>query len=157
VRVDNRLIHGQILEAWIPYLKISAIFVVDDEVASDFFRETVIRMAVPSGIKVHICSVSEFSKEYSFHRGNAAKSIVLFSNISDAWTAYGLGFRFDHLNIGNVYNEVCKICCTPAVLLSDSDISHINHLRDAGVKIELQRVPREKAIDLFEVVSKMQA
>jgi PTS system mannose-specific IIB component len=157
VRVDNRLIHGQILEAWIPCLNITSIFVVDDEVASDLFRETVIRMAVPSGIKVHICTVDEFAREYPFHRGKAPKSIVLFSKINDAWTAYSLGFHFDHLNIGNVYNEVCKICCTPAVLLNESDIQHINRLRDAGVKIEVQRVPREKPIDLFEIVGKMQA
>lgn len=156
MRVDNRLIHGQILEAWIPFLKISSIFVVDDEVASDLFRETVIRMAVPSGIKVIICSVSEFAQKYPFHRGSAPKSIVLFSKITDAWKAHCLGFHFDYLNIGNVYNEDCKICCTPAVLLSDGDIQNINHLRDAGVKIELQRVPREKPIDLFEIVQKMQ-
>ena len=50
VRVDNRLVHGQILEAWVPFIKAKCIFVVDDNSASDFFCETVIRMAVPSEI-----------------------------------------------------------------------------------------------------------
>lgn len=157
VRVDNRLIHGQILEAWIPFLKTKTIVVVDDEVASDVFRETVIRMAVPSGIRVIICGVSEFAQNHPFHRGSAPRTIVLFSKIADAWTAYRLGFQFDQLNIGNVYNEECKLCCTPAVLLSDADIGHINSLKDAGVRIELKRVPREKPIDLFEIVRKMRA
>jgi sorbose PTS system EIIB component len=157
VRVDNRLVHGQILEAWVPFLRASCVVVVDDQVASDFFRETVIRMAVPSGVEVVISNVSEFAANYPFNRGSGPKTIVLFSKISDAWTARRLGFQFDQLNIGNIYNEECKLCCTPAVLLSDGDIRDINKLRDAGVKIELRRVPREKPIDLFEIVRKMQS
>lgn len=157
VRVDNRLIHGQILEAWIPYLKASCIVVVDDQVVADFFRETVIRMAVPSGIRVVVCGVAEFAEGHTFGRGRGPKTIVLFSKISDAWKARCLGFLFDQLNIGNIYNEECKVCCTPAVLLSDTDIQDISRLRDAGVKIELRRVPREKSVDLFEIVRNMES
>jgi mannose/fructose/N-acetylgalactosamine-specific phosphotransferase system component IIB len=157
VRVDNRLIHGQILEAWIPFLKASCIVVVDDQVVSDFFRETVIRMAVPSGVRVIVCGVAEFAEGYSFGRGKGPKTIVLFSKTSDARKARSLGFLFDQLNIGNIYNEECKVCCTPAVLLSDADIEDINSLRDDGVKIELRRVPREKPVDLFEIVRNMES
>jgi mannose/fructose/N-acetylgalactosamine-specific phosphotransferase system component IIB len=54
VRVDNRLVHGQILEAWVPFVEARCIMVVDDNSAGDFFCETVIRMAVPSDIEVNI-------------------------------------------------------------------------------------------------------
>ncbi len=155
VRVDNRLVHGQILEAWVPFLKIACILVADDQVASDFFRETVIRMAVPGDVKVIVCSVAALSHEHRFVRGRGPKTIVLFNTISDACTARRLGFSFDTLNIGNIYNEECRLCCTPAVLLSDEDVQAIIGLRDAGVKVELQQVPREKPIDLLEIVSKM--
>jgi mannose/fructose/N-acetylgalactosamine-specific phosphotransferase system component IIB len=157
VRVDNRLVHGQILEAWVPFLRVSCIVVVDDHVASDFFHETVIRMAVPRGVKVIVCGVAEFAETYPFNRGRGPKTIVLFSKVSDAWTARRLGFLFDQLNIGNIYNEECKLCCTPAVLLSDDDIRDIIGLRDAGVKIDLQQVPLEKPVDLFEIVRNMQS
>jgi mannose/fructose/N-acetylgalactosamine-specific phosphotransferase system component IIB len=140
VRVDNRLVHGQILEAWVPFLKASCIVVADDQVASDFFRETVIRMAVPSEVQVVI------------RRGSGPSTIVLFSTVSAAWTAYRLGFRFDKLNIGNIYNEECRLCCTQSVQMSDGDIRDITGLRNAGVQVEFRRVPREKPIDLFEIV-----
>jgi len=79
VRVDNRLVHGQIIEAWVPHLKIAQIIVVDDEVASDFFRETVIKMAVPSEMVVKIKSVEDFVREALGEAQGGARSIVLFS------------------------------------------------------------------------------
>ena len=155
MRVDNRLVHGQILEAWVPFLKASCIVVADDQIASDFFRETVIRMAVPSEVQVVISGVAEFAENNAFQRGSGPTTIVLFSTVSAAWTAYRLGFRFEKLNIGNIYNEECRVCCTKSVQMSDEDIRDITGLRNAGVQIELRRVPREKPIDLFEIVRSM--
>jgi mannose/fructose/N-acetylgalactosamine-specific phosphotransferase system component IIB len=66
VRVDNRLVHGQILEAWVPFLQAACIIVVDDHVAGDFFRETVIKMAVPSEVEVIVSSVKSFSTNFTY-------------------------------------------------------------------------------------------
>lgn len=152
VRVDNRLVHGQILEAWIPFIKADCIVVVDDLTASDMFRETVIRMAVPREVTVIISDVEEFVRTIPFQAGNGHRTIVLFGAIASARRAFELGFRFGKLNIGNIYNDSCVICCTPSVLLSESDIQDAMFLRDSGVRIELRRVPREKPLDFFEIV-----
>lgn len=152
VRVDNRLVHGQILEAWVPFLQASCIVVVDDQVASDYYCESVIRMAVPREVEVVICGMREFAESHSFHQGSGQKTIVLFSKISDALTVYRLGYRFERLNIGNVYNENCQLCCTPSVLLSDVDLCDISALHGEGVKIELRRVPREKPVNFDDVI-----
>ena len=152
VRVDNRLVHGQILEAWVPFLRASCIVVVDDRVASDYYCETVIRMAVPREVEVVICGTKEFAETHSFHQGSGQKTIVLFSKISDALTVHRLGYRFEKLNIGNVYNENCQLCCTPSVLLSDVDLRDISVLHGEGVKIELRRVPREKPVDFDDII-----
>lgn len=157
VRVDNRLVHGQILEAWVPFLRASCIVVVDDQVASDFFQETVIRMAVPREVQVIISGLKEFAETYSFTQGYGKKTIVLFSTVTAALTVHRLGFRFAKLNIGNVYNENCLICCTPSVLLSDKDISDITHLHDEGVQIEVRRVPKEKPVDFYDIVQKLKS
>jgi mannose/fructose/N-acetylgalactosamine-specific phosphotransferase system component IIB len=133
-------------------LRASCIIVVDDHVASDYFCESVIRMAVPREVEVIICGLKEFAETYSFQQGIGKKTIVLFSKIADALTVYRLGFRFDKLNIGNVYNEECKIRCTASVLLSDGDVRDLSALRAEGVQIDLQPVPREKPVDYFDIV-----
>lgn len=153
VRVDNRLVHGQILEAWVPFIKAKCIFIVNDNAASDFFCETVIRMAVPSEIEVNILPVEDFARNYTYNREGGKRSIVLFSNIADACKAYKLGFHFDKLNIGNIHNEKYKLCCAPSVFLCDNEISDvITLLENAGVLVELKRVPREKAVNIREVL-----
>jgi mannose/fructose/N-acetylgalactosamine-specific phosphotransferase system component IIB len=153
VRVDNRLVHGQILEAWVPFIKAKCIFVVEDNAASDFFCETVIRMAVPSEIDVNIVSVEDFARNYAYKQENGKKTIVLFSNIADACRAYKLGFHFDKLNIGNIHNEKYKLCCAPSVFLCDTEIQEIlTLLENKGVLIELKRVPREKAVNIREAL-----
>ncbi len=155
VRVDNRLVHGQILEAWVPFIKAKCIMVVDDNSASDFFCETVIRMAVPSDIEVNICSVEDFAATYVYSQGSGKKTIVLFSNIADALKVYQGGFHFKKLNIGNIHHEDYKVCCAPSVFLCEPEIQDIlNLLEDKGVSVELKRVPRERSVDIKDALQK---
>jgi len=95
IRIDNRLVHGQILEAWVPFISASHIVVVNDEVADDLFRESIIRMAVPREIEMRVYSVEAFSRNLVYKNYIEKKSIVLFSSIDDLLRAYSLGFRFD--------------------------------------------------------------
>jgi mannose/fructose/N-acetylgalactosamine-specific phosphotransferase system component IIB len=152
VRVDNRLIHGQILEAWVPFIGASRIVVVNDEVASDLFRETVVRMAVPQNIEVLIYGVDEFSENYGNREDNKKKAIVLFGDIDDSLKAYKSGFHFNKLNIGNVHCGEDTICCATSIFLSKNDIMNIMSLIDLGVKVELRSVPRDKSRDFLDVM-----
>ena len=131
VRVDNRLVHGQIIETWLPFFKATRIVVVNDEVAGSFFRETVIRMAVPREVEVLIYEVEEFGR----------------SEINDIVRAFEAGFRFHSLNIGNLYSEHCRLQCSPSVCLAEEDISHIRFLLESGVAVELRSVPSDKSLD----------
>lgn len=153
VRVDNRLVHGQILESWIPFTKSSTIVIVDDHVASDLFRETVIKMAVPREIEVIISNVDDFADSFEYQQGRGKKAIVLFSSITDALRAFQGGFVFDRLNIGNVYSEECLKQCTPSVMLDAEDVRTIRVLMAEGVHIDVRCVPREKPIDILKMIT----
>ena len=155
VRVDNRLVHGQILEAWIPYTEATCIIIADDTLAGDFFRETVIRMALPRSIDLFIHTISDFVEIHPFQREKGEKAIVLFCNIHDALRSFKLEFRFESLNIGNVHRENCAICCSPSVFLSNEDIGQLSTLiKELGVRIDIRRVPKERSGDIREILRK---
>jgi mannose/fructose/N-acetylgalactosamine-specific phosphotransferase system component IIB len=153
VRVDNRLVHGQILEAWVPFTKSSTIVIVDDHVASDLFRETVIKMAVPREVEVIISNVEDFANNFKYCRGQGRKAIVLFSSLADALRAFQGGFVFDRLNIGNVYSEECLKQCSPSVMLDAEDVRTIGIFLEEGVHIDVRCVPREKPIDIRKLIT----
>ena len=155
IRVDNRLIHGQIIEGWLPFLNSTRIIVVNDEAASDLFRKMVLEMAVPYDIKVLVYTVDEFSRT-AIHEGEDWKNtIVLFGNIADVLTAYELDFRFDKLNIGNVHSEEGKVCFTPSIFLNELDVNNLMHLIDRGVDVEVRSVPNDRPIDFRDVSKEM--
>ncbi|MCX7983178.1 MAG: PTS sugar transporter subunit IIB [Syntrophales bacterium] len=148
VRVDSRLVHGQIIEAWVPYLKANCICVVNDDVASDFFRETVIRMAVPQGVEVQFYGVSDFATSITENKGSKRKAIVLFASVSDANRAYRNGFKFSVLNLGNVYTESCQRRLSACVQLDEAEVASLKELLRKHVRVELQKVPNEKPVNI---------
>ena len=152
IRVDSRLVHGQIIETWLPFLKATRIVVVNDEVAGSFFRETVIRMAVPREAEVLIYGVDEFGSSDITRQNENVKTIVLFSGVDDVARAWVAGFRFKTLNIGNLYSENCKLQCSTSVCLADEDMAHIRFLLDSGVSVEMRSVPSDRVVDFRDLL-----
>ncbi|HOD28568.1 MAG TPA: PTS sugar transporter subunit IIB [Syntrophales bacterium] len=151
VRVDNRLVHGQIIEAWIPFTKAACLAVIDDEVADDLFRTTVIRMAVPREIEVIVSRVEDFAGQYLPKPGKEP-TIVLFSSIEDVKRARVCGFPIEKLNIGNIYADECQVKCSPCVLLSGEDVEALRALLKDGVQIDVRRVPGDKPLDVRDLI-----
>ncbi len=148
VRVDSRLVHGQIIEAWVPYLKIRCIYVANDEVANDFFRETVMKLAVPREVEVLFSSVDEFSQTVPYRRGSGKKTLVLFERLSDALRAYRQGFTFPALNVGNIYDDHYCYRLSACVQLNEEEALSLKELLANGVNVELQRIPKDRRITI---------
>jgi len=148
VRVDNRLVHGQILEAWLPFTGASSIIIPNDSLASDMFRETIMRMALPRDIELHIFSLDDFQKRHQSAKEDNRKTLIIFADIQDAFAAYEKGFHFATLNIGNVHRDPFVTACSPSVFLNEEDIDLLAQLsQKKGVRIDIRRVPKEKPID----------
>jgi len=154
IRIDNRLVHGQILEAWVPFIGASHIVVVNDEVAGDLFREAVIRMAVPQQIETHIYGIEKFSRGGAYKKYLKERSIVLFDSIDDLLRAHRLGFSLKALNIGNVHTNNGIYHPTLSISLSEDNVKGLLLLADSGVKIELRCVPRDRPIDFLRAIKK---
>ena len=152
IRVDSRLVHGQIIETWLPFLKATRIVVVNDEVAGSFFRETVIRMAVPRDVEVLIYGVDEFGSSDITRQNETVRTIVLFSGVNDVARAWTAGFRFKTLNIGNLYSDNWKLQCSTSVCLADEDIAHIRFPSRFRRTVELRSVPSDKVVDFRDLL-----
>jgi len=145
VRIDNRLIHGQIIETWLPYTGARRVFVANDELAHDVLQQEIMSLAIPQTVDSFFVSVEGLSRAVKENgNGEGSDVIVLFSNCSDARRAFDAGFDFDILNVGNVHYSPGKRQVSPSVALSDEDENCLRHLSRKGVELDFRCVPNDQ-------------
>jgi mannose/fructose/N-acetylgalactosamine-specific phosphotransferase system component IIB len=145
VRIDNRLVHGQIIETWLPYLGSRVILVVNDELADDALRQEIIQLAVPSGVDLLFSRVDAvLSVLRAVDKSNTLKDVLLlFASCTDANRAYQAGLVFTSLNIGNLHYGPGKQQLCPHVALSSEDIGCLRYFSRQGVSLDFRCVPND--------------
>ncbi|MBO4684113.1 MAG: PTS sugar transporter subunit IIB [Desulfovibrio sp.] len=140
-RVDNRLIHGQVIEGWLPYTNARHLVVANDELAQDSIRQTIMQMAVPRKIDVRFVCVADLATTIkSLGDGNV---LVLYETCDDVRGASEAGVAMDVLNIGNLHYADGKIQLYPHVALSSDDIATLRTLASRGTAMDFRAVPTQ--------------
>jgi mannose/fructose/N-acetylgalactosamine-specific phosphotransferase system component IIB len=150
-RVDNRLIHGQVLESWIPKMKVTTILVIDNDVADDSLRQAIMEIAVPSRIGCKFFHVNDLKGYLDNGCGHSERIIILFSDIKGALEALRQGIVVGRLNIGNVHYEPGKRRITPTVSLNDEEICWLGEIERQAI-VDLRATPDEPIIPLSELL-----
>jgi PTS system mannose-specific IIB component len=145
VRVDNRLVHGQIIETWLPFTHARMIVVVNDELAADHLRQEIMSLAIPAGVDIVFLSVPELAVYFTRTPLDMGEALILFSNCRDAQVAYEHGFDFPNLNLGNLHYAPGKRQVCPHVALSKEDESCLDFFRDHGVRLDYRCLPGDSA------------
>jgi PTS system mannose-specific IIB component len=143
VRVDNRLVHGQIIETWLPFTHARAILVVNDALAGDFLRQEIMSLAIPAGVRIEFLPVADLAPFLGRNPLEAEGALILFASCRDARVAYEKGFGFGNLNLGNLHYAPGKKQVCPHVALSKEDESCLDFFRDNGVRLDYRCVPSD--------------
>lgn len=139
-RIDNRLVHGQIIEAWLPYTGAHDLIVANDALAGDLLRQQIIALAIPQRVTVHFIPVAQLAQTL---RHCDEDTFVLFADCGDAFAAFTAGVRMASLNIGNLHYSEGKQQLLPHVAVSAEEISQLRTMRDAAVLLDFRCVPTE--------------
>jgi len=144
VRVDNRLVHGQIIETWLPFTKSRMIVVANDELSHDALRQEIMGLAIPAHVEKAFVSVAEAGV---FLRRNFSSLepdvLVLFASCEDARRAHEAGLSFSILNLGNLHYGPGKDQLCPHVALDDHDRTCLRYFDSSGVDLDFRCVPNE--------------
>ena len=157
VRVDDRLIHGQIVETWVPYLNINQIVIADDEVFHDPFKKKIISMSAPPKVKVLIQTVPEavdYLKNDFLHPTTSFRTMMLLSSIEAAEQAAKLGLPCNRLNLGNIHYQNGKIQISASISLDRHEVSLLEDISQRGISVFVQPVPRIPPQDIFPLINK---
>jgi PTS system mannose-specific IIB component len=143
-RIDSRLVHGQVLEAWVPYVSADCIVVANDDVAGESFQRMVMQAAVPSSIKLIIGTLEETAEILKSAEMMKKRVLLLFSCSGDALKARQLGVSFPKLNLGNMHSSIGKDRYTCTIALDQNDIDVLQQVEEEGVTIVSQCVPADR-------------
>jgi PTS system mannose-specific IIB component len=101
-RIDSRLIHGQVLEAWVPYVQADCIVVANDAAAHTPLQRMIMQAAVPRDIRLVIGSLNEVAVLLASAELGKCRTLLLFATSDDALRACRLGVVYPKLNLGNM-------------------------------------------------------
>ena len=151
-RLDDRLIHGQIVASWLTVIPAKAIVVADDQAAENKLQASVLKMACPPSIKLIVMSVKD-AAEYLKAKANLLDKILLIvGNVDAAIELLDLGVEFDELNVGNISSGGDRVKYTKAIWLTEEEKAKFISLSDRGVRLISQVIPSEKATDLMTLI-----
>lgn len=152
-RIDDRLIHGQIITAWIAYSDAKTIIVADDNAAKDEFTQSLLKMATPNTIDLKILSVNN-TIEFLKSDTSTTKTLLLVKAPQSAYDILEAGIKADSINIGNLNMKKGKTKILGNFWVTSEDVEYLHKIDEKGVKLEVRAVPNERSQDVIDLLKK---
>ncbi|OCG17887.1 PTS system mannose/fructose/N-acetylgalactosamine-transporter subunit IIB [Gilliamella sp. WF3-4] len=152
VRIDDRLIHGQVTTVWTKEAKAERIIIVCDEVANDEIRSTLVKQAAPPGIKVSVISIDKAAAVYKNPKYENDTVFYLFTNPTDVLRLINAGVPIKEVNIGGMSFKEGKKQITKAVSVDKNDISAFKKMHEMGINLCLKVVITDPNVDFIELI-----
>lgn len=155
VRIDDRLIHGQVTTVWTKQSKVNRILVVSDEVAKDTMRKFLLTQAAPPDVKVNVISIDKLIEVSTNPLLTAStRAMLLFTNPTDVRRVVDAGIPISAINIGAMSYRNGKKMITSTIAVDQTDINDFMYLYNKGIKMEIRKVISDTPIDLIELLNK---
>ena len=155
VRIDSRLIHGQVCTQWLYRMNSKKVYIVDDEGASNSFLSSIYKMACPVGVELETISTQETGNRWQQDQlGELEPIFVLFKNMPMAYKAYKAGFRYETLQIGGIGGGVGRKNIVGPISFDDDDAKMLDEMVQDGLEAYFQPVPDNQKVSWSDVKAK---
>lgn len=160
LRVDDRLIHGQVAMTWTKQLAVQGIVVANDEAANDNTQKMALKMAVPGGIKSLIKPVDEAIRILNNPKASRMRILVLTRTVKDALKIRQSVGEIGFLNVGNTgrfdgIDVSEKLVLTPTIMLTKAEQQALKDLVALEPKTCMQQVPNDEQKLVKDVLDKL--
>ncbi|MDQ8500909.1 PTS sugar transporter subunit IIB [Enterococcus faecium] len=150
VRIDERLIHGQVAGIWAPSLHTQRIIVINDEAAADTLQKSSLRMAAPTSMRLSVLSVESAAKNIRSGKYGKQRLFLVFKNPTDVLRYLKAGGKLTHVNVGNMsYKEGSKDI-TKSIQVLEEEIDVFESIAAMDINVTAQLVPNDPVIDFMD-------
>lgn len=146
VRVDDRLIHGQIVASWVKSLGLERVWIIDDGTANDTFLKNVMRMVAPSNTELVISPMSEIDQLVEGYDKDNVKTLVLVKYPYVADKLFSTSISFKDLDIGGIGANASRKKVYKNISMTEEEIQCCRDMKQKGVNVYIQVTPDDKQI-----------
>lgn len=152
-RIDDRLIHGQVMTKWSKGMGTNALFVVDNATAKDPFMKDIYMMSTAnSGMNIKVLSNDEVVEYWNTTNFEKNKAILLFKTIADVKDVVDKGLPIKKLNLGGIAKNKESKFVIPNVAIKSTDFEVLKDIESKGIEVFFQVVPDTKVVSLADAI-----
>lgn len=150
-RIDDRLIHGQVMTSWSKVTQAECIVIADDTVILDEFVCSIMKRAVPKDIHLEVLSV-QAAITYLKQQADDVKTILLVKTAIEAQIIIDAGIQPEVLNIGGMGMRPGRKKLYKNVAASAQEVEALKAIKAKGIDVQFQILPGDKKMSLEQVI-----
>ncbi|KRM92683.1 PTS system mannose/fructose/N-acetylgalactosamine-transporter subunit IIB [Liquorilactobacillus cacaonum] len=154
VRIDGRLLHGQVANMWTNVVGATRIMVIDDEVSNSEVAKAGIKLAKPAGINLSILNETRASNNINEGRYDSQKVFILVRHPRVLVNLIQNGVEIKTVNVGNMSQSDETKSITSSINVVQSDVDAFQELHSLGVNITAQMVPSDPILNFMDLLKK---
>lgn len=155
VRIDERLIHGQVATYWTNFLKATRIMVIDNLAVKDDIQKMSLKMACPPGVKLSILSTGKAAENLLNEKYDGEKVFIVLKGPEVLLDLWDKGLEIKKVNVGNMSSSTDTKAVKRSVNVTQEDVNNFHELEARGVELYAQMVPSDDAVNFSKLLSSL--
>ena len=152
VRVDHRLVHGQVALSWTKHLHSNCILVASNDIVGNELKMNVMRMAKPADVKLVMKNIEDSVSALKSGSTDKYELMILCESIKEVYDLATNYPEIKEINIGGIKKSEDRKEISKAVFMSDEEISLVKELCDKGIRVFVQLVPNDQEVDILKLI-----
>lgn len=152
VRIDYRLLHGQVVFSWTKSQGINRIIVINNEAATDEFKKMSLNLAKPTGVKLNIFTVEEALSKMAKVETLKENIMLIFGNTKETLAFCEAYPKIKEINYGGIPKTNDGKQFGGAIFLNEEEQMEAKKLKEMGFKQYMQQIPTSKSEDLNKLI-----
>jgi PTS system mannose-specific IIB component/fructoselysine and glucoselysine-specific PTS system IIB component len=150
-RIDDRLVHGQVVVGWGRPLRAAFVAVVDDALAASEWEQELYRMGAPDELALEFVTVTEAAARIAQWEADPRPGMVLFADVAAVAGLRRAGAQLPRLNLGGIHHRPGRRERLPYVFLTDDEFHALEGIAATGTEVTAQDVPATRPVALTEL------
>ena len=154
IRIDSRLIHGQVITKWLKISKANRVLIVDDELAKDDFLSSIYTAAAPRNVVVTILSIEDTLNNMKENQLGKGELLLLTKDVETLFRLFEHDFPITQIQIGGIPSSSDRRTILRAVSLNGGEVKQLTEMNDSGIEITVHTVPEEGQLSFNQIMEK---